>query len=510
MKKGLFILNTDNVNQSLINLYLFMCEKQYDLYCFALRNDDLSLHAFEKQNLKLLKIDEICSLNRFDFIVCGRNCFGAFSPNELIDYNGIIYTDDTAFYEGRAVFGDVVFVNGLFNELNIKKISNFEVFAVGCLKGLINYRKKSELWSKVHRYHTKVLYIESGHYPFGQEGRLALAHAFAQIVIENPECEFIVKPRFLIGEASTANHGNTDYLFYYVKSFFNDEWPENLTWLDEYYSLDILISEADVVIHTYSSAHSQAALQGKRIINLIDIPSFETADFRTNRFNQIKNVIDLAGNNISITELKDCIVNSHKASDEYVTNLGAYYREPQRLIENYINSGTTKRLSDRRAKRMRGYFYYVISVCENRFDEYEYFLKKMDHDLKLIKIEEFDTKEFIMFVNDKVNEYQLEYIRENWENICSNKFDRAYALRVLYETDNIRLLKRMIDDAYVVYPIDSSYYYYLSVYHKKVNELIEAKHYALEYIEHIKYLKYETLDSERNTNITKMKEVILL
>lgn len=507
MKKGLFILNTDNVNQSLANLYLYMSEMNYELYCYALRNDILSLHAFESIRLKWIEKEEIYPLDRFDFIICGRNCFGLLSPNELIDYQGIIYTDDTAFYEGRSVFGDCVFVSGRFNEINIQDIADFKVLTVGCLKGVIGTNKSSGVWKNEKQYHTKVLYIESGHYPFGEMGRTILAKALARIVIENPECEFVVKPRFLLGEAQTASHRNEDYLYYYVKSCFDGLFPANLSWLNDYYSLDVLISEADVVIHTYSSAHSQAALLGKRIINLIDIPSLETADFRSNRFDQIKNIIDLAGNNVSVNRLNDCIKNSKKATEKYVENLGGNYNKPQHDIENYISSNSDIDFVNRRIKRMRGFFYYLICNCENRFDNYSFFLKKMNYDLEFIDLESFKTSDFIMYAANKVTEYELEYIESNWGKICGNVFDRAYALRVLYDSKNILEMKRMLDDSYDDCPIDSSYYFYMSVYYMEANEKSKAKMYAKKYVENIKFLKYETLDSERKINMTKIREV---
>lgn len=510
MKKGLFILNTDNVNQSLVSLYSFMNEKEYDLYCYTMRNDKLSLHAFELLKIRLIEEQHVYPLDQFDFIVCGRNCFGLLSTNELIDYKGIIYTDDTAFYEGRSVFGDVVFVSGKFNKINIQDISDFDVLTVGCLKGVTSTIKSSGVWNNEKIYQTKVLYIESGHYPFGKKGRTVLANALARLVLENPECEFVVKPRFLIGEAQDASHRNEDYLLYYVKSCFNGVLPANLSWLNEYYSLDVLISEADVIIHTYSSAHSQAALQGKKIINLIDIPSLETADFRPNRFNQIKRIIDLAGNNISVNALNDCINKAKKVTNEYVENLGGNYDKPQIEIEKCISTYKGIDFSSRRIKRMRGFFYYLICNCENRFDEYSIFLKKMNSDLRMINLNSFTTSDFVSFALDKVIDYELEYIQSNWEKTCSNSFNRAYALRVLYDSKNILKMKRMLDDSYNVFPYDSSYYFYMSIYYMEIKDMVKAKQYAKKYMENVKFLKYETLDSERKINMKQIRKVINL
>lgn len=509
MKKGLFVFDTDNVNQSLVNLYQDMVEDNFELFGCFLRNDILSLHSIADRDICLLEMKDVYPLSQFDFIICGRNCYGGLDAKELIDYAGIIYTDDTAFYEGRSVYGDIVFVNGDFNYQNINEVVDSQIYKVGCLKGSNVSITNISTWSNNQKYTTKVLYIESGHYPFGYRGRRALSNAISMIVLENPDCEFVVKPRFLIGEAEVAKHKNEDYLYYYIKKVFGDEWPDNLKWLDTYISLDSLISEADVVMHTYSSAHAQAALMGKRIINLTDVQSEETADFRTNRFRLIKRIIDQADNNVSIFNIGGCVKNSKKPSEDYIEHLGVKYTRPQSKIIEHIKLGSCENYENRKKGRLKGYFYFLLSKSENRFDDFDYFIIKMNEKLPFLYEIISNTDECIRYISEQVNRIEAEYIMENWHEICENPFNRAYALNVLNRTQNEFLMAKMLNEAYRFNAKDASYYYYATVYWINKKNQTKAMQNAREYLELTKNNLYERLDSEREECINFIKGVFI-
>lgn len=508
MKKGIFILNTDNVNQALINLYEFMNEDNFLLYCYPCREDSLSLHSFENKSVKWISYDELYPLSKFDFLVCGRNCFGSLSAKELIEYPGIIYTDDTVFYEGRAVFGDVVFVNGELNKTNIDAIANFDVHCVGCLKSVKSSVRISNIWDDTEGFDTKVLFIESGHYPFGEKGRTELANAFAKIVLSNPNCKFVVKPRFIIGEAEEARHRNSDYLYYYVKNFFNENWPNNLIWLDKYHSLDTLVAGADVIIHTYSSAHAQAALLGKRIINLIDIPSDETADFRKNRFNLITKIIDKAQNNVSIKNIEKCIENSKTPPKTYVDSIGGQLKNPEFTISEYIKSGNCKNFDCRKKRRLKGYFYYLICELENRFDNYDFFVNKMKEAYCYLDENYLDTDNCLDYIHKTTNLIALNYIDNNWDDICNNPFDRSFSMRVLHQAKLFDLLEKMINDSYLDEQKDSSFYYYSTIYALYRGNLQQAKSNAKLYLGLVDNIKYERLDAEKKEYVDFLKGVL--
>lgn len=508
MKKGLFVLFSDNINLSLINLYNRMMNEGYKIDCYPVRKDSLSLHPFEAVDVSWLNEVSKSLLYDYDFIICGRNCFEYFSGEILVDYPGIIYTDDTAFYEGRNVYGDVVFVNGSSNVNNLKDNTYFEIFTVGCLKAFPYNTNRDSIWKNTGTYAQNVLFIESGHYPFGVKGRMELARSFTRAVMKNSDCLFVVKPRFLLGEAGIARHRNEDYLYFYVRDYFKNSWPPNLIWLDKYYLISELLPEADVVIHTYSSAHSEAAIMHKKILNIYDISSEETADFRANRFNQIRTIIDKAGNNISAKCLADSIKKAKEAAALYVKTIGGDCNDPAGIFIKIIKELQCSDFKCRKKRRLRGLFYEIISDLENRFDNYEYFADLTRKSFSYLDENLDDTEACITYMKRMKKDFAYRYIRERWNEICRNVFDRAYALRIFNENEDYESIENMLKMCYEENEEDATFYYFKAICFIHDKKLEEAKHYARKYIDHVNTLKYEKLDSENLEYLCEMEGVL--
>ena len=484
-----------------------VCEN-YILDCYAVLKDDLSLHSFENVNVKWINEVSQNVIIQYDFIICGRNCFDYLPADLLIDYPGIIFTDDTAFYEGRNVYGDVVFVNGNSNLTNLGCNNDFKIFVVGCLKAGIPNQTESDVWKRNGTFDMNVLYIESGHYPFGVKGRRRLAESFANAITQNPDCLFVVKPRFLLGEAEGARHRNEDYLYYYVSDCFRGQWPDNLIWLEQYYSINELLPAADVVIHTYSSAHSEAAVAQKKIINIADLSSEETADFRHNRFGKIASIIDKAGNNVAAAELAKSIKKAKKADRYYAEAIGYGYSDPAGTILKIIKTMTDTDHKCKKIRRLRGYFYKIIGDLENRFDNYEYFTAAIRTCFSYLDENYHDTEACIKYMNEKKKEFTYMYIRENWSKICGNIFDRAYVFRIYYENKEYGSIADLLDICYGENEKDATFYFFKTVSLLYDQKYDEAKKNAQKYIEHMETIKYEKLDSENQEYLHIMKGVL--
>ena len=433
MKKGLFILDSDNVNLSLVRLIEPLLFKGYSIDLFAERHDKLSVYAFVPYMSRLKMVDTLTVelLEAYNFVVCGRNCFDIRDSSVLLDFKGIIFADDTGFYEGNSVFGDVIFVSGEQGKENIPDVLDVPVFQVGCLKADYESVVQSEIWKKFVTYAKKVLYIESGHYPFGTAGRRILAGEFCRAVQEHPDYGFVLKPRYLLDECNGGKHRNGDHLYHYIYRFFESHIPDNLLLLERHERMDGLVSGADIVINTYSSAHSEAVLAGKRLINLTGIPSEEIADFRKNRFAQVTRVIDQAGCNMDIFELSDKIASAKTANEQYRNYLqsskGKAIENAVDVFEKVLNQG----LNRQKVKEQRRLAYRLkqLSIFENRLDNYNDFQKAI-----------------VKHQNITVDEYFKTYCSENMDRLCKNLFDRAFILRFFYKKREIQSCLRIIEN----------------------------------------------------------------
>lgn len=480
MLRGLIFLASDNINLSLIRL-IPLLKANYKIDYYIEKNNDLYLNAVKPLLFGETVISQLDSnlLKKYAFVLCGRNCFEIKNPEVLLDYHGLIFTDDTAFYEGDKVYGDIIFVNGLMNAERINPALSVRIHGIGSLKADYSMVEQSPLWSSFEQTpEKKILFIESGHYPFGEKGRMILAEWFCKAVIDNKDYAFIVKPRYLPQEVNLGKHRNKDHLYNYIYNFFGNTLPPNLIMLTTYVDLSELIKGSDMILSVYSSSHAEAAINGKQIINITGIPSVENADFRRNRFSLITKIIDQAKCNVDIHDLPEkvrsdlvppknylqYIQTSRKNCSLYAVNLIHRYLQSDYLENQWIQI---------KQQRELGLACIKLSYYENRLDEFCHF-KHLVSKLKWYKVDDFFIK----------------YILNNTHVLAENLFDRAFILRVLFSCGLIEQCKEILE---YNFEEDTAYLYYCGMIHgdkqllQKYIERYETSDYDLTDADNIQY-----------------------
>ncbi len=125
----------------------------------------------------------------------------------------------------------------------------------------------------------RFLFIDSGHYPFGMEGKREVAKFLLSVCEKFPNYELVVKPRFLKGDTNVT-HKNTLHLYTVITELTKGVIPDNLVLLQEHKDLNKEIAKAHTVICMYTTAYIDAAVQGKGLIILDHLPNEENADLR--------------------------------------------------------------------------------------------------------------------------------------------------------------------------------------------------------------------------------------
>lgn len=437
MKDILYLLSSDAENLSLVLSYQKLVEKGYQVDCYAPRIDKLSLYPFIRANPDFNCITTLTPerLNQYRTVVCGRNCFDIPHSESLLSYPGTIIADDTCFYEGHSVYGDVVCVCGAFNYRNVPDFLKETTCTTGCLKADYSNVTPSVLWEQASGYKQKVLFIESGHFPFGTEGRRRLARAFCDMVKAHPDSFFIVKPRFLEDEVMCAKHHNADHLYRYIHEEFRGRIPANLLLLDSHAQMNELVLGADVCICTYCSAHIEVVFAEKKLINICDVPSEETADFRKNRSSLIADVMDLAGCNTSVHTLSEALDHPRYAAEDYVKKVnqctGDAVDSFTAVVENVLNGNQKMPPHSVIAEnRFLGYSLKKVSYLENRLDDYSIGNSLLDA-LRRINARELDLSGKRRALERLLRDFMFEYIACNQEFIQKNDIQRAFVLKYL-------------------------------------------------------------------------------
>lgn len=519
--KVLFLLTSDNANKSLVVLFRELRKRGHLLKCYIKRFDSLALSAFQDCLDDIVAIPSLDAREaaRFDCIVGGRNVFDVKKCEGLVDCRIPMFADNTGFYEGADVYGDVIFVNGLHNALNIPTLINSPVYATGCLKAEV-LRRQTSAWGEAIGYSKRVLIIESGHYPFGEKGRTVLAESILKACKEHSDYFFLIKPRFLRNEEQYASHKNLDSLERYLVAGCNGRMPKNLKWMAEYAPLSNLILHADVVVHTYSSAHSEAVILGKPLINICDLPSEETPDLRKKRFAIIKRAIDRAGCSCSYLNLSKALECPHVAREDYKQliheGLGSVAERMAGIIESTVQelaSLEVGSLSERwqltRISRLMGILNKRISYLGNRFDDFDYFTARGAEAVSFLRSNMTDTSQCLNYIDDFCRAIAFDYMREEHESVWSNSFNRAFALRILADAGEWAEIRRRIQDAYSsgTASLDTTYYYYTALAALHDGQYRVVKDYAGRYLSLIQLVPYKTSDADEEDRVTVMERI---
>ncbi len=531
MKKVLIALSSDAENLSLVRIYCALKDKgvSADIWCAG--QNTLSTKVFfdhlDPHTIVWEKMNEV-DIAQYNIVLCGRTCYEAMPLSLVLSYQGIILADDTAMYDGKNVYGDIVCVSGKSNRQNIPPDICPAIFYTGCVKADASLLTSSKgdydvFFSQPYKKH--VLYVESGHFPFGTQGRRALAEAFCNAVMHHSDTAFIVKPRYLRYEGSEGRHRNSDHLYGYIESFFCGSLPCNLLLLNHSEDMGSLVAWADTILYTYSSAHIEAVRAGKPYYHLSQIPSIETAEFRKNRMSRLEGFMDLAGCTIPYTQLTEALDAPSFARPEYCQlidsdtcnatesfiSLILYVLDRLDGIDGVLPSiqmdgaSIEKVIGNRafrRLQRIKGYFLYKVCTYENRFDDYtlcETWFREHDDSV----FEKMTNDQAEMEIGKMIDKLVMSILQKR--DVCNNLFDRAFALRYYHETGRYDARNSLLDS---ILQEDTAWLYYSAMRNleeKKVGAALEC---LRKYIMLVDQRGFALTDAESNAQLSKARGLL--
>lgn len=193
----------------------------------------------------------------------------------LIDCNIYIIASDSSYIDEPNVGADLLFERGIGWRPALQgghRAACARLIAGDPKHDIENYRNFTEDPKQL-------LFIDSGHYPFGAEGKTAVAHFILDVCKKFPEYHLIVKPRFLKSDTNVT-HQNTLFLYDFIEKLSDGRLPENLTLLQEHRILEELIATSHTVITMYTTAYIDAAIQNKNLIILDNLPNEEHPELR--------------------------------------------------------------------------------------------------------------------------------------------------------------------------------------------------------------------------------------
>lgn len=236
-------------------------------------DEDIEIFDFNDLTMEVME--------QYDILFSSVFSYNLLAEKKLLNVKKYIFTHDFLIHGELVNGGDFNFAPSLNNTMSeYTKELNFVKMGIGEPKfDSLNYIQQKES--------NKLLFIDSGHYPFGEKGKIELAKLLVSICEKFPNYQLVIKPRFLPTD-EVFTHKNLVHLYDVISEVTNGAIPLNMELLHEHFDLEVLISESKTVICMYTTAYISALVANRGLIIVDDLPNEDTYDIRHKRFMQTR------------------------------------------------------------------------------------------------------------------------------------------------------------------------------------------------------------------------------
>lgn len=322
MKVG-FLTGFDSTNYAYVNVIRELKARGHEAVVIVQDvTDTINLKMFSEAGIGVIAYNKITheEFSSFDFVVTGPIRFRKYEKlYKYMESNSIITVSFATLLSSVAmrVYPDIALCLGenKFREFKDNQIKyNFIAIGNPQYDDLVGAPTRPEV--------RKVLFLDQGAYPFGTEGKRELGRTISAIAKNNPQCEIIVKPRYIPDESGRQLHKLSEHIYDFI-----EEIPDNLTLLREPTILEELMKEVDAVVTLWSTAYLDAVMMDLPIVLLEGFPSQDVFDVRLKRVADAYNEIRTTGCLIDYHEVLDKPLVFKKADIEAMGREIYHYKE---------------------------------------------------------------------------------------------------------------------------------------------------------------------------------------
>lgn len=152
----------------------------------------------------------------------------------------------------------------------------------------------------------RILFIDSGHYPFSHTGKVQVAEMLLSICRKFPDHTLVIKPRFLPDDnVLTSNHSNYDHIYALIEERCGGSIPQNLVMPNEHLDMQKEIDKSSCVIMLCTSAYVDVAMRGKKMLIVEGLDNEDKFELRNGI--EYKNIYDLRRKSGCVVNYKDVL-----------------------------------------------------------------------------------------------------------------------------------------------------------------------------------------------------------
>ena len=360
--KVLVITHKDGPNLFIENVVKELVARGHEIAIYAQFQDDTSIRMFQSLMVPIHPLKELTNkiVQPFDFIFCPIQSLGL--GQNLVFYNKYIFSCcnmNPAFDHVRGA--DFLFTLGRLREPYEQTFSYMP----------IGITKNDTVTHAVQADSRRILVVDSGHFPFAEEGKRQAASMIVEMCRKLPEYEICVKPRWLPDtDIRAMTHINLKHLYEYIDESCQFQRPENLNLLMEHFDLQELIDGSRSVVTLCTTAYLDVALRGKGLIVAKGFDNEDMYQVRKSYFDRLYTYAEGSG----------CVVDYHDVCNYLPDGLPCH---PEHLKETFTyTTGVSARIVEVMEYVSEKYLEYDLYPAIESYD-YENYQQEMRADPEL-------------------------------------------------------------------------------------------------------------------------------
>ena len=448
----------DSANAFMENIIKKLIDNGHEIVIYDAKNDKSSLWMFEKMGIEIRAYDQLFKddLSEFDCAFVPSAGVGHFSMLKKYIFS---FSSFIPHLEMNIAPSEFVFTVGRMGD---SYDGGFAYMPVGASK---NDTDVAEVEGESKR----ILFVDSGHFPFSKTGKMQVAGMLLEICEKYPDYEICVKPRWLPDkQGKHMTHYNRIHIYDCLKEL-AERLPENLNLLEENKNLQELIDSSSCVITMCSTAFLDVPLRKK---GLVVVKGFESDDVSTLRKRATDIVYEAAEGSGCVVDYKDvCSYLPHglKFKRGYIKNFYEYLtgasekvvKVVEYVYEKYLKKGiypepkeysyrgffslpikdsgkTLTEIIKQRYYEVGKHAQYLLHTGINDWTDFYDVVKELSNEAVFSRDGREEFRELCKTERDK-------FIVKNESFLRSNKVDRHYFYGALYSLGRYDELLKLLE-----------------------------------------------------------------
>lgn len=456
--KILFITSWDVYNLPSVKIAEEMMSRGYQVDFYGMYLDDIHIRMFKEIQAKILPISELdySKTEGYDFIYTSMPIV---SIPSLLEINKYIFTFTTCFMDDPMMFGDFTFTQRsaeakLQNySYSIESTNKFKVspgLAVGNPKFDVRVQENKLQVKK------QFLFIDAGHFPFGETGKMEVAGQLIKIAEKFPDYKLIIKPRFF-PEDKHVTHKNALHIYDCLNRLANSHIPSNICCIKKHVNLEKLVRESMTIITTdMTTSYMDILAYNKNGLIMTGIPSEYSVSHSSDHIRRFINIEKRSGLCVPYTKVTQFLPQGKKGLESHKIEMGLTMQNvSERIVDtmeaiyhNYIvlgrfpaskpDKGMSICMEEVITKRYIKCLLSMVDfmkyrVDENNFEEALNYVKQLN-----IQGEKIDKEGFLRH-REVINKTMSREVLNNKSVMMKDRIKQSYYLQEIYKDGRIHL-----------------------------------------------------------------------